>query len=163
MTLAHSQPGHLMLVHHARKAESSDPMDMALGSVAFTGAVDATLTLTREAEGVRHFAAYGRDNVDVPPSILALDPETGMVELRGTKEGQALSELEGALEDYVTANTGATHAAILGAVTGKRDRKRDALNGLVDKGRLLRDGAGLNGKPFRYYPPIEATRSHPFP
>ncbi|SRR6266487_1280132 len=103
----------ILLVHHLRKAEAEDPMDMISGSTGLTGATDCNMVLQRgrgEHEAVLHVT--GRDveeqtlNLifdkesacwslsDAPASSKALSPDRQAIIDLLLKEGRPLPPVE---------------------------------------------------------------------
>ena len=64
----------LVVIHHARKMAADDPLEMLSGTNGLSGAADATLVLTKTAEGA---ALYGRsrDLEDIEVAV-EFDPDT---------------------------------------------------------------------------------------
>ncbi|WP_439574924.1 AAA family ATPase [Phreatobacter sp.] len=60
----------VLLIHHVRKGEATDPGDLVSGTLGLTGAADATLVLSRTAEKGATLYGRGRDLAEID---LALD------------------------------------------------------------------------------------------
>lgn len=58
----------IVIVHHTRKADADDPLDMVSGTTGLTGGVDSVMVLTRDGQGtVLH--GRGRDLDDIESAV----------------------------------------------------------------------------------------------
>lgn len=64
----------VVLVHHVRKMDADDPLDTVSGTTGLTGAVDSTLVLSRNSDGVT-LQGRGRDIPEVDAAV-KFDRET---------------------------------------------------------------------------------------
>lgn len=74
----------IVLVHHVRKAESSEVFDAVLGTTGLTGAADTVIIMTKVENGIR-CSLRGRD-VEEADKLLDWDPDTGIWALLGDYE-----------------------------------------------------------------------------
>jgi hypothetical protein len=58
----------IVIVHHTRKADADDPLDMVSGTTGLTGGVDAVMVLTRDGQGTI-LAGRGRDLDDFESAV----------------------------------------------------------------------------------------------
>ena len=66
LTLAGELQIAIVIVHHTRKAEADDPLDMVSGTTGLTGGVDAVMILTRDGQGtVLHGRGRDLDDIEV--------------------------------------------------------------------------------------------------
>ncbi|HYN79579.1 MAG TPA: AAA family ATPase, partial [Lamprocystis sp. (in: g-proteobacteria)] len=72
----------VLLVHHVRKAEAEDPLEMLSGSNGLTGAADTILVLARNAHGL---TLYGRGR-DIEEIETAIDRDGGTWRILGGAE-----------------------------------------------------------------------------
>lgn len=144
---------HIMAVHHAGKSERSDSLDAVLGSVAVHGSMDCTLLLSRKPE-FRVLESQQRYGVDLPPTTLDFDAETGNLNL-----GLPVSEFENAktsfeILDFLSGCDGpASEQEITEAVGRRTQTVRRSLRQLRDSGSVMRQGSGVKGDVFRYHVP----------
>src|SRR5205814_77177 len=90
---------HILALHHNGKGgDLRDAGDAVMGSTGFFGAVDALLTM-RKKERVRTIQSTQRYGVDLPETIVNLDPETGIVNAAGDMTEFTLNERKKAVLD----------------------------------------------------------------
>lgn len=141
---------HIMAVHHAGKSERSDSLDSVLGSVAVHGSMDCTMLLSRKPE-FRVFESQQRYGVDLPPTMLAFENDTGIVKL-----GLPVSEIENAktaeeILDFLSGCDGPVSELEITDAIGRRTQTiRRSLRQLRDSGSVLRQGSGGRGSVYRY-------------
>ncbi|MFO0972027.1 MAG: AAA family ATPase [Phycisphaerae bacterium] len=146
--LARETGAHLLLVHHAGKAEREGG-DAVLGSTAFFGAVDTALILRRRSDGARIIESRQRYGADLPATVLRLDPESRSVESAGGVVENDDAKRQQAIIDAL-AGGHLTESEIREAVGGDSRVVRQTLHGLIHDGRIERSGSGTRGSPFRY-------------
>ena len=155
--LARSASVHLLLVHHARK-RGGEWGSEALGSTAFGGSVDTTLSLKLSADGRRRFYAIGRDGVDVEPTLLTMD-ERGWVSAGETKREAEQQDVAHRICDFLTRQDApVAKAEIEKGITGRSESILAALTRMVRDGELTVSGAGKRGDPVRYSVSIPNSR-----
>jgi len=144
---------HIAFVHHARKS-AGEHGDESLGSTAILGSVDTAVILRRERSG-RMVYSVNRYGEDLAETIATLDEATGRVVLGLTKAEAGRRTIEDAILDHVAASEEPVkHAEVVKEVTGKAASIVNAIHGLVDSGRLIRQGAATRKDPYRYSIPI---------
>jgi hypothetical protein len=141
---------HVAALHHFVKAAKSDSADAVLGSTAIVGSVDSSVLIKRHGQA-RSVEVQQRYTVDLPPTPLIFDHESGAVDL-GATLGEAVQER---VEDaIVTAlrdcDLPPTEAELVRLVRGSTRAKRSALRALVKTGAVERLGEGGRRSPFRY-------------
>lgn len=149
MQIARDTGCHIMLVHHANKGMGREGGDIILGSTAIFGSVDCALFM-RRTESHRTIESQQRYGEDMPKTVLAFDPVTGL-----TVSG-------GSLEEYQIAECGKDILSLMAdqEVTEKElkegltDYKHGAisksLRALCDQGEVQRSGTGKRGDAYRY-------------
>lgn len=148
--LARSTGTHILVNHHSTKAVKLDPVDAPLGSTAIGGAVAAVIVLKRTAK-YRTIETVQRVGLDLAETVLAFDPETRKLSLAGSRAEVERRERETAILEFLkTAREPPTQRQIKDGVEGQNTTIRAALTSLVAAGRILKEGDGTKGKPFRY-------------
>jgi biotin operon repressor len=88
----------LLVIHHARKADASDPLDAVNGTTGFAGAADTLLVLTRNrGEATATLSVTGKDIEDPGDLALTWDPAT----CRWTVLGEASFVRQETLQDRI--------------------------------------------------------------
>jgi hypothetical protein len=139
---------HIMAVHHAGKAERSDPTDAILGSTAILGNVDSALLLTRY-DDYRTISSRQRYGDDLPETVLDFNPVRRSTTLGIPRAAAEQAKVEQEIVEFLQLNPGAYEAEILGAVAARRQRKISALRALLGT-RIRRQGKGGKADPYRY-------------
>jgi hypothetical protein len=150
LTLARETGAHVMLVHHNGKAERADATDAILGSTAIFGGVDAALILKR-TDRYRTLQSCQRYGVDWPETVLEFDPITRALSLGKEKSEAEAGRIAEAILEYLRPSQEAhTREEIEAHVEGKTGPTRTAIRQLVEANRIVREGIGRRGDPFRY-------------
>lgn len=128
----------ILIVHHSRKSDSEDPMDMASGTTGLTGAVDGTFVIGYDHQKQQTILyGKGRDiediywavKLDMPKWIVLGDPdEVGM------NEGQRKI-----LEMLAAEGKPMTMTEIMAAVDIDKSNAQYRLGALVKNGRLRKN------------------------
>ena len=144
--LARANQLHLMFTHHARKSGGERGHDI-LGSVGLIAMADTVVSLSMENDR-RHFAAFGRDGVEVEKTLLSMD-ERGWVTAAGTKHQADVRNVMREVLDFI----GESPEPVSGpkvreAVSRRKAMVQEALNNLVANGDLEQTG---NGPKVRYF------------
>lgn len=149
MQIARETGCHIMLIHHANKGLGREGGDSILGSTALFGGVDCALIMKR-TEANRTIESIQRYGEDIPRTVLAFDPLTGLMTSGGT------------LEDAQQAECGKDILAFMGDQELTEQEVKDGLpdhkHGMIskslrllrDQGKMQRNGSGRKGDPFRY-------------
>ena len=154
--MAHEGQAHILLVHHAGKAESADKIDAPLGSTALAGSVDIVLTMKKDRNsGERSLYAEGRDIDEYPETLLEMDSNR-WITATGTKaEAKAKAHFETVREEVINYLDGCrTQWKGIGDVQkGTKRRRGDVitqLRWLANEGDIEHKGSGNPGDPVRY-------------
>jgi hypothetical protein len=156
INLARLSGTHICCVHHMGKGDRVGG-DAILGSTAIFGAIDTALILQRRDYG-RVLSSVQRYGEDLPETVVAFDPETGIV-----SAGDDVAEMQLKLAcDAVLEAIGdedLPEAEIREKVGGNRSLTSKAIRRMcdADDGRLVRSGRGGKGNPFTYRKQTSAT------
>jgi len=155
MQIARDTNCHLLLVHHANKGIGREGGDSILGSTAIFGSVDAAMIMKR-TESHRTIESIQRYGEDMPKTVLAFDPVTGL-----TTSG-------GSLDDYQIAECGKDILALMadqeitekelkeGLTDYKHGVISKSLRALCDQGKVQRSGTGKRGDAYRYQAALDS-------
>lgn len=146
--LARQTGCHLLCAHHLSKGERSGG-DAVLGSTALFGAVDTLLLMKRSADGLRTIETIQRYGDDLTPTIVKLDPMTGIVSAGGDVASLKLKDACTTVLKAIGEGT-LLEADIRSQIGGNESLTSKALRVLVEQGRVLRAGSGKRGDPFQY-------------
>ena len=142
-TVARLSGAHIMMLHHAGKADR-DAGDSVLGSTAIFGGVD-TLLAMRSREGLRTLESRQRYGDDMEETVLDLDLGTGLLMAAGSLEEVEQRDLKAAIMAH--AQDGMTRQQIIDGVEGRAALISKALRQLSTEGHLERLGAGTRADP----------------
>jgi hypothetical protein len=140
----------VVLVHHTRKAEAADPLDMVSGTNGLAGAVDTICVLKREVG--RHDATLYLRGRDVPEAdhALSFDPATCIWTLLGDATEYRTSEGRKAIIDLLRdAPEPMSPKAIADALGTKPNNTRYLLHRMVKDGEVVGIG-GAYRLPFTF-------------
>jgi hypothetical protein len=150
LQIARETGAHLLFTHHGKKNSNGEVGDSILGSTAIFGSVDTALFL-RRTESHRLLSTRQRYGADLEESVVELDPTTRRPRLAGSKLEVDEAAAAQAIVNYLgNAPERVAEAGIEEAVEVKTAVLRRALRGLVERGRVLRQGRGRKGDPFLY-------------
>lgn len=150
LCLARETGAAVLFVHHLGKGERSEAGDQILGSTAILASVDTALML-RRTERYRTLSSVQRYGSDLEEITLQLDPETRGISDGGTRaEADEVRYSEEILARMAGVSEELSEKEVLEPIEGRLREKRAALQGLVGKGKILREGAGKKGDPYRY-------------
>jgi hypothetical protein len=154
---------HVTFLHHMGKEEhAGSPSDGILGSTALFANVDLAL-LMRKTEDVRTIQTDGpqRYGIDLPPTVLRYNPETGMItmgdELAAAKREELRQHIMDALGSLVLPLTD-----LKKAIGGDSARAHSEIISMHTDGFLERTGTGVRGDPYYFSvrKPPEDVRSN---
>jgi AAA domain len=148
MRLARESGAHLAFTHHGRKGGGSYG-DGVLGSTALFGSVD-TLIEMRRTEHHRTISTFQRYGVDMPESIVEMDPATFRISLGGTRQEADAHETGEEILQWLGDRTPVDEPTIRANVAGRTGVIVEALRQLVNSGRVQRAGDGKKGSPYLY-------------
>lgn len=129
----------VVVLHHARKLDSSDPMDAALGSTGITGPCDMVLVLTRKrGETSAHVTSMGRD-VEETRWMFEWDRETCLWTCHGSDDEwdePVASDTRRGRPDTERSAAKGKIVDLLAAAPGRTMPRSDAVSALVDGGDM---------------------------
>ena len=150
LTLARETEAHVMLVHHCGKAERVDATDAILGSTAISGGVDSALILKR-SDRYRTLQSSQKYGIDWPETVLEFDSERRALSLGVEKSEAEADRISQGILDYLRGSEEPrTREEIEAQVEGKTGPARKALRLLVEGNKIIREGTGRRGDPFKY-------------
>jgi len=149
---------HLMFLVHAKKKETDDAGDAAMGSTSFRGGTDSNFFMVKSG-AQRILSTEQRWGVALEPTLLSFDAETNSMHLGMTveaeeearhegKERKTVERIEQELWDALSAEENPTQGELLKAVTGKNLTKLRVLEQMVSCGRIV---AEKDGPAKRYH------------
>lgn len=133
----------IILIHHLRKAEARDIMDMVSGSVGLTGAADTIMIMRRErGDGNATLFATGRDIEEIKIG-LKLNPDTLTWSIAGTAIEERMSqEKKEILEILQAAKKPLRLVDIAESVKKKRPVVHKHLSALIEQNLIIQPGYG---------------------
>ena len=149
MRLARERGVAQVWIHHNNKSVAGNG-DEVLGSSALFAAADVLITMTRANDGSRACRSIQRVGTDMEETILAMNPETGIIVSAGSKYVAQIDALKPAVLDTV-ADGSLTRAEIVSGTEGRRSIILGAFNDLIHDGLIIKaEGSGRRGDPVRY-------------
>jgi hypothetical protein len=142
----------VLVIHHTRKAESEDPLDLVSGSLGLTGAADGVLVLKRgrgQAEAVLH--ATGRDFEDKEIALHWDATLTGWRMLGDAQELRRSSERQDVIDLLKKQRGPLTPKAMSDLLGRDRGAIRQLLLRMARAGEVRADGNGRYSLPTRLY------------
>jgi hypothetical protein len=129
----------ILVIHHLRKMNSDDPLDMVSGSTGLTGAVDTVLVLDRKSHGT---TLYGRgremDDIDI-----TLELDDCLWHILGDSDEIKISTERKAIVELLRNETIAMGPkSIAEALNQPQDNIRQLLSSMVTDGDLRKQGRG---------------------
>ena len=146
MATAREENCHILLTHHAGKADRQDGDDI-LGSTALLGGVDTSIHI-KKREKRRSFFTIQRYGEDTPETVIELKAD-GSLEAVGSRQEVEIEETL-PLILVVLADGALTEKDIWQRVGKNHDLVAKALRRLVDRGEVNRTGSGKKGDPYIY-------------
>src|SRR5258708_17136702 len=143
---------HLMFLVHAKKKETDDAGDAAMGSTSFRGGTDSNFFMVK-SDAQRILSTEQRWGVALEPTLLSFDAETNSMHLGVTvdaeeearhegKERLTVERIEQQILDTLCAEENPTQGELLKAVTGKNTMKLKVLEQMVSSGRIVAEKDG---------------------
>ncbi|HXG70036.1 MAG TPA: AAA family ATPase, partial [Gemmatimonadaceae bacterium] len=148
LALARTHGTCIVLLHHAGKADRGG-LEAVMGSTAWAASVDNVMILNRR-ERYRLVSTVQRIGPDMDETVVEMDELTGDVRLAGSRYLADLDHVAAAVLALVAdaGGQGIGQIAALADVEARRDLKLKALRLLLDKGSLIRAGAGHRHDPY---------------
>jgi hypothetical protein len=153
MHVARESGAHLLMTHHGKKSGGEDG-DAVLGSTGLFGAVDTLIEMRRRGarRTLRSFQRYG---TDIEETIIELDGDTYLLSETGSVAEADRHDAESSILAWLEERPEpAPRDEILEAIGGRAKVCVDALKALAANGRVIREGNGKKGDPFRFSVPI---------
>lgn len=132
------------LLHHNNK------MGGTSGSTAWEGAVDCIMSLTRTQDNVRTIVTKQRLGDDLEPTVLARDPNTGLISAPMSKALADQRQAEQGILDALTPGRQLTRQALAELNSRGSHVGRAAVDALVAGGLIDAVGTGKRGDPKFY-------------
>jgi hypothetical protein len=142
--LANSLGISVLVVHHTRKGEADDPIDMVSGTLGLTGAADSTLVLSRTAEKGTTLYGRGRDVAEIDFAI-RWHSDTCRFSVRGVTDEVVRSD-----ERTLILNAIRDRGQPLSPSEIANDTLRPSNNIRRLLGKMVRDGQLVKGKGAKY-------------
>lgn len=135
----------LLLIHHTRKQDATDVMDLISGSTGIVGAADTLMVLQRkrgDLQGI--FAVTGRDIIDDGEFAVSFDKDTGKWTMLGeAKEIKAETTQDAIFQFLHSEEEPHSPSSIADALDLGRSYVKLCLNRLKKKGTVIKSGRGL--------------------
>ena len=147
LDLARDTGAAVLLVHHAGKSERAG-IDAVLGSTALTGSVDNVFILSR-TDRYRVLSSTQRIGPDMPETVITLDEATGRIDAGPSRHEADVTAVENAMVAALGSST-LMRVELLVLVEARRQVKLEALRRAVERGTIIRSGAGSKSDPHRY-------------
>jgi hypothetical protein len=147
MKLAREKAVAQLWIHHTNKTQQTDG-NLVLGSQALFAACDTLFFLNRTGDDSRTLRTIQRRGDDLEPTVLEIDDDKRLTSL-GAKFSLDLARAEQRLLDRLGDETLDRKAFYKGSGV-RRSMFNSALNTLVEKGLIERQGLGSNVSPFSY-------------
>lgn len=135
----------LLLIHHTRKQEATDVMDLISGSTGIVGAADTLIVLQRKrTELAGTLAVTGRDIIDDGEFAVSFDKDTGKWTMLGEAKEVKEESTQDAIVQFLT-HEDEPHSpkSIAEALELSHTYVRNCLNRLKRKKILQKSGHGL--------------------
>lgn len=142
----------VVVVHHTRKQESDDPLELVSGSNGLTGAADGILVLKRSVRGGTDAELYatGRDFED-KELALKWDKETYQWIIIGDAEEHRLSQERREIVDLLRkVGVPMTSKEIAEALNRKYGAVRKMVSEMAADGQVINDGSGRYSLPSKF-------------
>jgi hypothetical protein len=136
----------VLVIHHVRKMESDDPLDMVSGTTGLTGAADTVLVLRRDSQGT---TLYGRGrDVDEIETAMSFDITTGRWKLLGAADEVRRSDERSRIVSAMLAADEPMGPSDIAAATGmKAENVRFLLHKMVGNGEIRKVGRASYAAP----------------
>lgn len=145
MTTARETECHVLLTHHAGKADRADGDDI-LGSTGLLGGVDTSIHI-KKREQRRTFFTIQRYGEDIPETVISLRPD-GSLEAMGSRQEVEITETMPLILDALAEPL--TEKGIWQRIERDHSLIAKALRLLVAQEKVERTGTGKRGDPYIY-------------
>jgi hypothetical protein len=151
LKLARTTGATLFVLHHGSAHAQREGLDAVLGSTAVSASVDNILILKR-VDHQRVLSSVQRIGPDLEPTIITLDPNTGHLERRGSKQQFDDQELADRILDVLRGEPAPVTESFLNTrVEGRRLDQARVIRRLLGMGLVCRVGRGRKADPFKYH------------
>lgn len=125
-------------------------MNKTLGSTMWEGVVDTIASLTRNPDGTRFIETKQRSGVDMAPTVLKMDRDTGSItcDVPAFIADQRIAEKR--ILDHLRTVESATREDLAKACGRRANAGRAAVDSLVTAGLIKCQGTGARGSPRLY-------------
>ena len=147
MAAARKQVCHILLTHHAGKADRADGDDI-LGSTGLLGGVDTSIHI-KKRDKRRTFFTIQRYGEDTPETVLELR-EDGTLEATGSREEVEIKETEPLILTVLKDAEPLAVDALCEAVEKRKALVLKAIGLLIEKKQIARSGSGKKSDPYKY-------------
>jgi len=156
MAAARKQGCHILLTHHAGKADRADGDDI-LGSTGLLGGVDTSIHI-KKREKRRTFFTIQRYGDDTEETVIELG-ENGSLEARGSREDVEIEETMPLVEETVKAGDGLTISDLYERIEKSKSLVSKSVALLLKDQRIYRSGSGKRNDPYKYssFPPSDTN------
>ncbi len=149
LRLARDTGAHVLCVHHTSKGDRQAG-DSVLGSTAIFSSVD-TLLIMKRHENYRTIQTVQRYGDDLEETTLHFDKDTRTVSIGQSKQDEDIGTIgESIIEFLKGQEEPVNEPAIMNEIEGRTGLKRKALRELVKVEKVLREGKGGKGDPYKY-------------
>ncbi|MCA1807771.1 MAG: helicase RepA family protein, partial [Actinobacteria bacterium] len=131
----------ILLIHHLRKMESSDPFDCFSGTLGLTGAADTLLVMQRNTNGQTVLSVKGRD-VEGLEVVMQMDPAFMSWKLVGEAAEVRSTQQQQKLYNALTEEIPMSPKELAGATGLKTHYIKKTLAKLVKDGVVLKKERG---------------------
>lgn len=129
----------VVVVHHVRKAEAEDPLEMLSGSNGLSGAADTILVLARDTHGI---TLYGRGR-DIEEIETAIDRDGGAWRILGAAEDVRRSDERRVILNVLREAADPMGPTDIAAVAGMKEvNVRRLLLRMANAGEIRKEGRG---------------------
>lgn len=157
--LAAQTGSHIMMIHHAKKNAAEDVGDGVLGSTAIRGAVETLLYLDKKGD-YRRIVSEQRYGEPIPETLLMYDPYTCTLTPLGEAKAYERSQIERQIIVSLQSHKdGLTMEEISASVEARAETIRTVVFAMVERGKVVRTGAGKRGDPYIFRPREEDVRA----
>jgi hypothetical protein len=147
MSAARKQGCHILLTHHAGKADRPDGDDI-LGSTGLLGGVDTSIHI-KKRDKRRTFFTIQRYGEDTPETVIQLT-EDGSLESIGSREEVEVEETEPLILAALKDGESLAVNDLCEMVEKRKTLILKALGLLIEKKQLQKSGSGKKGDPYKY-------------
>jgi len=139
----------ILALNHSPKQLRRDPVDMGIGSIAYSAAASTQLVMRRVGD-MRTLQSVQRIGIDLPETILNLDKSSNSYALGPARDDFEEEEMKREMMAVIDARPEMTESDIDASIVGRTEKKRTALRKLREAGKIKAVGDGKRNDPYRY-------------